>query len=502
MTKPLTHPYPKTLGELKQTSWKSRSVRAELRANILAKLQTGQPLFPHILGYEKTVEVQLVNALLSYHNFILLGLRGQGKTKLIRLLTMFLDEKLPTLAGTALNEDPYAPISSLGRHLIAKYGDAIALNWLSREERFKEKLATPDVSIADLIGDLDPIKAAREKLDISNENVIHWGLIPRANRGIFAINELPDLQPRIQVGLFNILEESDIQVRGFPVRVPLDVLMVFSANPEDYTNRGRIITPLKDRIDAQIMTHYPREIAVAREITLQEAKLDTSNFKVPALLYELVERVTFCARASEYVDQLSGVSQRLSITLLESILAHTLQRSYRHGLAVPYTVRLMDFYGGIPAITGKLELLEDRGHEELVNVAIALIGEAIKTTFAAIFPPLMHGREKKSQRQRADDDQNINTLYAPIIDFFREGTQLELNDSLDNVAFMKALGQTPVLKKLVLGHCKVKVDKAELSFYMELLLEGLYYHSFINRELKDGYVTYLDVYSTMLKGLA
>ncbi|BBM89618.1 hypothetical protein COTS27_01324 [Spirochaetota bacterium] len=488
----------KTLGELKKTPWRSRSVRVELRENLIAKMKNGEPLFPNIKGYEKSVEVQLVNAILSLHDFILLGLRGQGKTKIIRLLSHFLDEHVPVLAGTSLNEDPYAPISPLGRRLVKEAGVETPITWLTREERFKEKLATPDVSIADLIGDIDPIKAAREKLDISNEEVIHWGLIPRSNRGIFAINELPDLQPRIQVGLFNILEERDIQVRGFPLRVPLDILLVFSANPEDYTNRGRIITPLKDRIDSQIITHYPKTIATARAITLQEAQFNQTDFTIVDILYDLIERVTFCARKSEHVDQMSGVSQRLSISLLESVLASALQRGIKQGQSAPYHVRLMDIYGGLTAITGKIELLEERNHEELLNVSLSLIGEAIKEIFSEIFPALMYKKGKKQQRQRADDDHNINTAYAPIIDFFKAGNRLRIDDGLSDSAYLTELNKVPTLKKLALKHVPTK---QVVSFYMELVLEGLYYHSFINREIKEGYVTYLDIYSTILKGL-
>ena len=302
---------PITLGELKKSGWKSRPVRQEMRENLQARLKSGEPVFPGIVGFDKTVVPQLVNAILSRHHFILLGLRGQAKTRIIRQLSGLLDEYQPVIAGTYLNEAPFHPISPRARNMIAEMGDETPIEWRSREDRFHEKLATPDVSIADLIGDIDPIKAAREKLDISNEEVIHWGIVPRTNRGIFAINELPDLQPRIQVGLLNILEESDIQVRGFPLRVPLDICMVFSANPEDYTNRGNIITPLKDRIDSQIMTHYPRTLEDAKEITSGEADLAESEAQIPELVRDLIEEIAFQARQSEYVDKSSGVAARV-----------------------------------------------------------------------------------------------------------------------------------------------------------------------------------------------
>ena len=308
------------LGELKKSGWRSRTVRQELRENLIERLKRGEKLFEGVYGYEKTVELQVINALLSEHNFILLGLRGQGKTKIVRQVANLLDDFVPVLADkddkgkiikTALNEDPLSPISPKGRRIIATYGDTAPIEWLSRETRYNEKLATPDVSIADLIGDIDPIKAAREKLDISNEEVIHWGIIPRSNRGIFAINELPDLQPRIQVGLFNILEENDIQVRGFPMRLPTDILLLFTANPEDYTNRGRIITPLKDRINSQIITHYPKEIAVARKITQQEANCKGQT-EFSDFYRDIVEEIAIVSRKSQNIDPTSGVFSKVA----------------------------------------------------------------------------------------------------------------------------------------------------------------------------------------------
>ncbi|MHC4816557.1 MAG: magnesium chelatase, partial [Planctomycetota bacterium] len=325
-----------TLGHLKETGWKSRSVRDELRDNLVAALRAGKTeldRWPGILGFEKTVLPQIENAILSRHDFILLGLRGQAKTRLLRMLIHFLDPELPVLAGTDLNDDPYAPVSRTGRRLAEEAGDDAPIAWLPREQRYREKLATPDVTIADLLGDIDPIKAASRRLSLADEDVLHFGIIPRTNRGIFAINELPDLSPRIQVGLLNILEERDVQLRGFPVRFPLDVMLAFSANPEDYTNRGTIITPLRDRIASQVMTHYPPDLGVARAITDQEAwtARDGIAIHLPPFLREVIEEVAIQARQSELVDQASGVSVRLTIALLENVTSNAERRALRLG---------------------------------------------------------------------------------------------------------------------------------------------------------------------------
>src|SRR6056297_2593090 len=324
----------KTLGELRESGYQSQSVKDELRKNMIRKMKSNEELFPGILGYEKTVLPQLQNAILARHDIILLGLRGQAKTRILRLLAGFLDETVPIIEGSEVNDDPLNPISKYGRELVAKHGDDTPIAWLNREQRYGEKLATPDTTVADLIGDLDPIKAASKKLTLADEEVINFGLIPRTNRGIFVINELPDLQPRIQVALLNIMQERDIQIRGFNIRIPLDVTMVFSANPEDYTSRGNIITPLKDRIDSQIMTHYPREIEVGMDITEQEAwtaRKDEVDVNVSRLMKELIEQTAFEARNSEYIDQKSGVSTRMTITALEQLISAAERRALLNG---------------------------------------------------------------------------------------------------------------------------------------------------------------------------
>ncbi|HEX7252787.1 MAG TPA: AAA family ATPase, partial [Thermoanaerobaculia bacterium] len=319
---------PRTVGELKSSGYRPQNVKDELRKNLRCALAKGENPFPGIFGYERTVLPALHNAILSRHDLLLLGLRGQAKTRLLRMLVNLLDPEIPAIAGSEINEDPFRPITKYGRRMLSEKGDDAPISWIPREERYREKLATPDVTIADLIGDIDPIKAATERRSYSDEEVIHFGIVPRTNRGIFAINELPDLQPRIQVGLLNILEERDLQIRGFPVRIPLDILLVFSANPEDYTNRGNIITPLKDRISSQILTHYPDDVKVAAKITAQEAWLDREDeprIEIPDFFRELVEEIAFAARQSEFVDQSSGVSARMPISAIE-ILASNLER--------------------------------------------------------------------------------------------------------------------------------------------------------------------------------
>ncbi|HET7599961.1 MAG TPA: magnesium chelatase, partial [Gemmatimonadales bacterium] len=353
---------PRTFGELKNSRWaeaplRGRSVRDEIRANVLARLERGEELFPGIVGYEDTILPQLVNALLARHHFILLGLRGQAKSRILRQLVDLLDERIPVIAGSEVNDDPFAPISKFARERLAECGDATAIGWLHRSERFVEKLATPDVTIADIIGDVDPIKAARGGHLLSDELTMHFGLLPRANRGIFAINELPDLSGKVQVGLFNIMQEGDVQIKGYPVRLPLDVLLAFTANPEDYTARGKIITPLKDRIGSEIITHYPRTVQLGMEITVQEAWTARGGrpLDVPDFVLELIERVAFEAREDKRVDKRSGVSQRLPISVLENVVSNAERRAVSHGESriVP---RVSDVYAAVPSITGKLEL--------------------------------------------------------------------------------------------------------------------------------------------------
>jgi magnesium chelatase subunit I len=377
----------KTFAELKKSGYKTKSIKEELRDNLMEALKSGKQPFEGIHGYENTVIPELERAILSKHNINLLGLRGQAKTRLARLMVNLLDEWIPIVAGSEVNDDPFAPLSRFAKDLIAEKGDATPIEWVHRDDRFAEKLATPDVTIADIIGDVDPIKAANMKLSYADERVIHFGMIPRANRCIFVINELPDLQARIQVALFNILQEGDIQIRGFKLRFPLDIQFVFTANPEDYTNRGSIVTPLKDRIGSQILTHYPDTIRTARTITEQEAKLvsgQKENIFVPDLAMDLIEQIGFEARGSEYIDSKSGVSARMSISAFENLVSAAELRALKNGQSKT-SVRLSDFTGIIPALTGKMELVYEGEQEGSKFVAEKLIGAAIKTLFESYF---------------------------------------------------------------------------------------------------------------------
>lgn len=488
----MTKKLPRTLGELKSSGWTSRTVKDELRENLLAKIQKGETPFDGIVGYDKTVIPQIENAILSRHNFILLGLRGQAKSRIIRQLESLLDEYLPVLEGTLLNEDPLNPISPMGKKMVEQLGDKTPIAWLTRKERFHEKLATPDVSIADLIGDIDPIKAAREKLDISNEEVIHWGIVPRTNRGIFAINELPDLQPRIQVGLLNILEENDIQVRGFPLRVPLDMLLVFSANPEDYTNRGNIITPLKDRIDSQILTHYPKSLDDAKKITLSEASKHQSKISIPDFVHDIIEEVSFQARASEFVDQSSGVSARVSISAYENLMSNVERRAIRNKDKDTFP-RICDIYAIIPSVSGKIELVYEGEQEGPFIVAQNLIGQALNTVFLRYFP--------KPRKEKTDPDRpHPENPYEAIVDYFSTGKRLELSDDMPFDEYKQNLDGVAGLKSLVKKHFNTK-DEREMLLRMEFVLEGLFHNNVISRETDDTIVRYSDALSDMLRGM-
>lgn len=485
---------PSTLGALRQSGWKSRNVREELRQNLLRKLRAGEQIFPNVIGFEKSVIPQLTNAILSRHHFILLGLRGQAKTRIIRQLYLLLDEFQPVISGSLLNEDPMNPITPASKKLLAECGDDLPVSWRNHRDRFGEKLATPDVSIADLIGDIDPIKAAREKLDISNEEVIHWGIIPRTNRGIFAVNELPDLQPRIQVGLLNILEESDIQVRGFPLRIPLDLCMVFSANPEDYTNRGSIITPLKDRIDSQITTHYPRSLEDARKITSAEVVISNDEIKMPALIRDIIELVVFEARESEYVDQSSGVSARVSISSYENCMSNIERRACLNGKGRPDLYpRLCDLYAIIPAVSGKIELVYEGEQEGASLVVNNLIGRAIDKVFRQHFPEPAKG-------SRSPDEAPQPNPYESLTDFFSAGRHIDLADDMPLQEYQRQLKSVPGLEKIVASHFPTD-DKRELLLRMELVLEGLYHNNIIAREDLDSTVRYGDIFSGMMRGM-
>jgi magnesium chelatase subunit I len=473
---------PATVGELRASGYRPRSVKEEVRANLRAKLAAGDRLFPGVLGYDRTVIPGVVNALLSGHDFILLGLRGQAKTRILRALVTLLDEEVPVLAGTELNDDPLAPISTQAERLLEKHGDAAAVEWLPREARYNEKLATPDVSIADLLGDIDPIKAATRKLTFADPEVIHFGIIPRTNRGIFAINELPDLAPRIQVGLFNILEERDLQIRGFPVRIPLDLLLVFSANPEDYTNRGAIVTPLKDRISSQILTHYPPDAQIAAEITRQEAWTERGpEVVIPESARFLVEEIAFAARESELVDQASGVSARVSISAME-LLASNLERRALATGDRPVFPRLCDLHMVLPAITGKVEMVYEGEQQGAEVVARRLVGEAVQRVFDRTFPEV--GKELGSG---GEDDTGP---YALIVEWFAEGGRVTVDDEQTFDDYEAELMQVPGLPEIVERHGETREERA---FFAEMVLEGLHQHLKLARQDLDSQVSYKEM---------
>ncbi|MEO7424319.1 MAG: magnesium chelatase [Fibrobacteria bacterium] len=490
--------FPLTLGALKRSGYRSKSVKEELRDNLLARIRGGGPLMPGVIGYEETVLKQLTHAILSKHDILLLGLRGQGKTRILRKLAGFLDEKIPIVAGSEVNDDPLAPISRHAQELIAEQGDETLIEWIGRERRYGEKLATPDVSMADLIGDIDPVKAFHQKIGYSHEGAIQFGIIPRTNRGIFVINELPDLQARIQVGLLNIMEERDIQIRGFRVRIPLDILMAFSANPEDYTNRGNIITPLKDRIDSQIITHYPKNAEAAMEITRQEAWLERPNAGAKAVIPEtmrlIVEQIAFEAREDkDYVDQKSGVSARLPIAAMELLASAVELRGALTGETAP-RARLSDLESVVPAITGKLELVYAGEQEGPANIARAMVGKAVRKVFHKHFQDPYNKKEKVPE----------NNPYYPVVSWFEKGNQLTLGDRMTDAEYRKALDSVPDIRKvLAQGALDAKspaLVSGEEMLYLELLLEGLHLHSRLSKEnLTEGFV-YKDMMSDIMKG--
>ncbi len=477
----------KTLGELKKSGYRPKDLKEELRTNLIKKLQAREKIFDGILGFDDTVLPDIERAVLSRHNILLLGLRGQAKTRIARMLVALLDEYMPIVAGSELNDDPLQPISRYAHDLIAEKGDDTPIEWVHRAERYVEKLATPDVSVADLIGDVDPIKAATLKLPYSDGRVIHFGLVPRSHRSIFVINELPDLQPRIQVSLFNILQEGDIQIRGFKLRLPLDIQFVFTANPEDYTNRGSIITPLKDRIESQILTHYPKTIDIARQITQQEAVLaeeQRSKVVVPGLLQVMLEQVAFEARESEYIDEKSGVSARLTISGYENLVS-TAERRMLINQEDKATVRIIDFWGVVPAITGKVELVYEGEQEGPYQVAINLMGRAIKKAFLDHFP------NPDKLKKGVDKDP-----YGTIRAWFSGGNEIGLlNDSSDK-EFRKTLDGVAGLRKLVEDTLKVKGDEAYT--HMELVLHGLSEFNVINKEVLESSFSFRDLLANML----
>jgi magnesium chelatase subunit I len=503
----------RTLGELKAAGYRPRTVKDEMRGNLIGMLRAGEELFPGIIGYDDTVVPGLVNAILSRHDFILLGLRGQAKTRILRSLVRFLDHEVPVLAGTETNDDPLAPVSRAGREMVATMGDAAPVEWLPREERYREKLATPDVTIADLIGDIDPIKAATRRLTYADEEAIHYGIIPRTNRGIFALNELPDLPPRIQVGLLNIMEEKDIQVRGFPVRMRLDILMVYSANPEDYTNRGNIITPLKDRIDSQIITHYPRDISSAMRITAQEAwtSRDGIALAMPAWFRELVEGVAFAARGSEFVNQASGVSARMSISLMENVLSNMERRAIGSGESSAFP-RITDLHAAVTAVTGKIELVYEGEQQGAEIVARRMVGEAVKEAFRGRFPDPAPPRKKKKRQEQKEDEDDVPARpekpapspYQAVLAWFSKGNTVECSDSTPQAEYVARLEGVDGLAEVVSRFAPADGERPggppardERAAVMELVLEGLHQHSMVSKLEHGGKTAYRDMLKAM-----
>ncbi len=478
----------KTLGNLKSVGYQPQSIKEELRNNLIKKLKNNEKIFEGIWGYEDTVIPEIERALLARHNINLLGLRGQAKTRIARMMVDLLDEFVPVIEGSDLNDDPMQPISRSARDLIKEHGDDTPIIWMPRNERYTEKLATPDVSIADLIGDVDPIKAASLKLPYSDERVIHYGLIPRAHRGIFVINELPDLQARIQVALFNILQEGDIQIRGFKLRLPLDIQFVFTANPEDYTNRGSIVTPLKDRIDSQIITHYPKSIEIGKKITTQEANIKDEQKELVEfndIALDLIEEIAIEARASEYVDEKSGVSARLTISAFENLTSTAERRALINGESRTH-VRMSDFNGVVPAITGKVELVYEGEQEGAGIVATNLVGKAIRKQFTTYYPNPDDVRKNKEQPNP----------YKKITDWFGDGNMVDLiNDEPDSKRKSQLLA-VPGLKELVDSKFSKESDQKKL-FLMEFALYGLAEFSMLSKHGLEKSMQFKDLLSSM-----
>lgn len=481
----------RTFGDLKKSGYKSRSIKEELRQNLLKKIQMDEPAFTGIHGYEHTVIPELERAILSKHNINLLGLRGQAKTRLARMMVDLLDEWLPVVEGSEINDDPFHPISRYAKEMIREKGDETPISWVHRNERFYEKLATPDVTVADIIGDVDPIKAANLKLSYADDRVIHFGMIPRANRSIFVINELPDLQARIQVALFNILQEGDIQIRGFKLRLPLDMQFVFTANPEDYTNRGSIVTPLKDRIGSQILTHYPMNLEIAKKITAQEAKIDEAQQNrvyVPELAKDLLEQISFEARDNEFIDVRSGISARLSISAYENLLS-TAERRALKNKEEKTLLRFGDFLGVIPSITGKVELVYEGEQEGSAVVAEQLIGEAVKTLFPRMFP--------KIEKLRKEDEKDP---YSEIVEWFFAESGLEIFDETSDADYKKALDAVPALENLIMKH-QPETSEKDKYFLKEFILWGLVEYKKLNKHRFAEGVQFKDMYGSYISGL-
>jgi len=491
---------PATLGALRASGYRVVPVKDEMRANLVRKLHAGERLFPGIIGYDTTVIPALVNAILARHDIILLGLRGQAKSRIVRLLPTLLDEYVPVVKGTEINDNPFAPVSRHAVELVREAGEDTPVEWLHRDQRYGEKLATPDVTIADLIGDIDPIKAAAQRLHYAHQGAIHFGIVPRCNRGIFAINELPDLQPRIQVGLFNILEEKDIQIRGFNVRIPMDIMLVFTANPEDYTNRGNIITPLKDRIDSQILTHYPRTLEEGMAITGQEAHIERDGLpvRIPAFFREIVESVAVEARKSEFVDQKSGVSARLTIAAMENLVSNAERRAIRTGDTV-IVPRVCDLPHVLPGMTGKVELVFEGEQEGAVKVGRALVGKAVRETFRRYFPDPLKKRPRGQQDPQARSFQE-NQEYAAIVHWFEEGNTVQVSDEMTAGEYARELARVKGLREVARRYMKGIDDEHELPAAMEFVLDGLHQNSKIAKDEVGRATSYKDMVGSIFSG--
>lgn len=488
-----------TLGELKKIGYQSRSVKDEVRENLIRSIQEKENPFAGIIGYEDTVIPDTERAILSRHNMLFLGLRGQAKTRMARQMVDLLDEYIPIVAGSEINDDPLQPMSKFAKDLIAEHGDDTPIQWIHRSERYGEKLATPDVSVADLIGDIDPIKAANLKLSFADEKVIHYGIIPRSNRGIFVINELPDLQARIQVALFNILQEGDIQIRGFKLRMPLDILFIFTANPEDYTNRGSIVTPLKDRIQSQILTHYPKTIENSLAITEQEARIPTdqaSKVEVSDLVKRLIEQVAFEARNNEYVDKKSGVSARLTIAAFENAVSSAERRALIHQ-EKQTQIWISDLSGIIPAITGKIELVYEGEQEGPYQVALNLVDKAIRSQFVQYFPNPDQIKKKRSAGKKSLEEKEPENPYKSIIRWFDGGNHVDLLTDMKDEARINALYQVDGLYAFVKKYFP-QASKQQNALLMEFVLHGLAAYSLISKKTIEGRIEFKDLIGSMM----
>ncbi len=492
---------PSTIGELRKSGYKVISVKDEIRKNLIEKIHRNEKLFPGIIGYDDTVIPAIVNALLARHDLMLLGLRGQAKSRIVRQLPTLLDEVIPIIRGCEINDNPFDPVCKRCVDMVNECGDAVQIDWIHRDARLGEKLATPDVTIADLIGDIDPIKAASQRLHYSHEGAIHFGIIPRTNRGIFAINELPDLQPRIQVSLFNIMQEKDIQIRGFNVRIPLDVFIVFTANPEDYTNRGNIITPLKDRIDSQIFTHYPRMLDEAIQITEQEAWVERNGGRIhiPQYFKEIIEQIAFEARKSEFVDQKSGVSARLTIAAMENLVSNAERRAIltNDSRIVP---RICDLPHVLPGLTGKIELVFEGEQEGPSKVSRALIGKAVREIFKKYFPdplqrkiPRPRGAESHAHAEDAE--------YGKLTGWFEAGNKIEISDDMPLNEYFRELDKVNGLREITKQRMKLSdAENYELASAMEFVLDGLHQFSKIAKDEVNHMIEYKDLVGSIFMG--